>query len=190
MAFLSNIRTFRKRLERSEDGAILVETAIGLPVLLTTMIGVLEIGYYFFVAAAIENAVLQASRFGITGSSTEGATREEQVRQIIREQTFGQVNMDTVEIETLVYENFADIGQPEPFVDENGSGTYDEGEDFTDVNGNGSWDEDMASIGLGGGGDIVLYRVNYDISSLTGFADWAYRNVSVSATVAVRNEPY
>ncbi|UTW59839.1 pilus assembly protein [Kordiimonas sp. SCSIO 12603] len=190
MSFLSHIWSFKKRLQQDEEGAIVVETAIGLPVLLTTMIGVLEIAHYFFVAAAIENAVLQASRFGITGSNEEGTTREQQVRDIIREQTFGQVNMDTVNIETLVYENFADIGEPEPFIDDNASGSYDEGEDYTDVNGNGQWDADMAISGLGGGGDIVLYRVNYDISSLTGFADWAYRNVSVSATVAVRNEPY
>ena len=169
---------------------ILVETAIGLPVLLATMVGVLEIAHYFFVAASIENAVLHASRFGITGAAPDGITREQQVRDIIREQTFGQVNMDTVEIETLVYENFADIGEPEPFVDDNASGSYDEGEDYTDVNGNGQWDEDMAITGLGGGGDIVLYRVNYDITSLTGFADWAFREVSVSSTVAVRNEPY
>lgn len=168
----------------------MIEAALGLPLLISVMIGVLEISYYFFVAASIENAVLQASRFGITGSAPQGVTREAQVRALIREQTFGQVDMNTVQIETLVYQNFADIGKPEPFVDANSSGTYDQGESFTDINGNGVWDEDTAVSGLGGGGDIVLYRVNYDMKSLTGFADWAYRKVAVSSTVAVRNEPY
>ncbi len=183
--------TFRKKLLLAdEEGSMVVEAAIGLPLLISTIIGVLEIGYYFFIAAAVENAVLHASRFGITGSSEEGVAREEQVRQIISRQTFGQVDMDTVVIETLVYESFSDIGEPEPYTDDNASGTYDEGEDFTDVNGNGVWDEDMAVIGLGGGGDIVLYRVNYDVQSITGFADWALRELTVSATVAVRNEPY
>ena len=65
---------------------------------------------------------------------------------------------------TLVYENFGDVGQPEPFTDENGNGAYDAGEAFTDVNGNGGWDEDMGAAGLGGPGDVVVYQMSYDWS--------------------------
>ncbi|PCI58843.1 MAG: hypothetical protein COB37_12425, partial [Kordiimonadales bacterium] len=108
----------------------------------------------------------------------------------IEEQTFGRVDMDTVEIETLVYEQFADIGAAEPYTDTNGSENYDEGEDYVDVNGNGIWDDDISTAGLGGGGDIVLYRISYSANGITGFGDWATRSISISATVAVRNEPY
>lgn len=177
-------------LKSDESGSVLVETAVGLPVLLSTIFGILEIGNFIFVTAAVENAVLHASRFGVTGLTEDGSSRIDQVRAIIEKQTFGQVNMDTVEIETLVYEQFANIGEPEPFTDENNSGDWDEGEPYNDVNGNGSWDDDMGSEGLGGGGDIVVYRVNYTASSLTGVADWATKTINISSTVAVRNEPY
>jgi len=177
-------------LARNESGAALVEAALGLPILLSTIIGVLEVANFFFITAAVENAVLHASRFGLTGQTEEGSTREQQVRDVIEKQTFGRVDMDTIEIETLVYEQFADIGAPEPYTDENGSESWDNGEPYTDVNGNGAWDDDMSDVGLGGGGDIVLYRVTYNAQSLTGFGDWALREIGISATVAVRNEPY
>jgi len=177
-------------LTHDESGGALIEAALGLPILLSAIIGVFEVANFFFISAAVENAVLHASRFGITGQTADGSTREEQVRGVIEEQTFGRIDMETIEIETLVYEQFADIGAPEPYTDENVSGDWDTGEPYTDVNGNGSWDDDMSVTGLGGGGDIVLYRVNYNAQSLTGFADWALRKITISSSVAVRNEPY
>ena len=179
-----------KRLWREQDGVSAVEAAIGLPILLTLLIGVLEISYLIFLSVSLENAVLRASRFGITGGTEEGVTREDQVRAIIAEQTFGQVDMNEIEIETLVYEQFGDIGEAEPYTDENGSGNYESGEPFSDVNGNGVWDDDMAVAGLGDAGDIVLYRVRYAAPSLSGFMNWATRRINISATVAVRNEPF
>lgn len=177
-------------LRRNENGSAMVEAALGLPILLAVMIGVFEIANFIFVSTAVENAVLHASRFGVTGATDDGSTREDQVRAIIAEQTFGRVDMSTVQIDTLVYQQFSDIGEPEPFTDTNGSEVYDEGEPFSDVNGNGVWDDDMAVAGLGGAGDIVLYRVSYNANSLTGFMDWAHRAINISSTVAVRNEPF
>lgn len=188
--FKQTFKRLRRRLRRDECGAAMIEAALGLPILLTAMVGVLEVANFFFVSTAVENAVLHASRFGVTGSTDDGATREDQVRDIIAEQTFGRVDMSTVQIDTLVYQQFADIGQPEPFTDTNGSGEYEDGEPYSDVNGNGAWDDDMAVAGLGGAGDIVLYRVSYAANSLTGFMDWAHRAMNISSTVAVRNEPF
>jgi TadE-like protein len=174
----------------NDQGAALVEAALGLPILFSAVIGVLEVANFFFISAAVENAVLHASRFGLTGQTENGSTREQQVRDVIQEQTFGRVDMETINIETLVYEQFGDIGAPEPYSDDNGSGTWEAGEAFTDVNGNGTWDDDLSVAGLGSGGDIVLYRISYNAQSLTGFGDWALRQINISATVAVRNEPY
>jgi len=185
-----SIRKRRKAFIKDEAGGAMVEAAFGLPILLTTIVGVFEIAHFYFVTAAVENAVLHASRFGITGNTEEGSTREQLVRDVIEEQTFGAVDMDTVEIETLVYDQFSNIGEPEPFTDDNDSGTWEEGEAYNDVNGNGTWDEDMSTAGLGGGGDIVLYKISYEAHSLTGFADWATKSININATVAVRNEPY
>ena len=190
MRLWPKIQSKASRLQGDERGAALVEAALGLPILLSAIIGVFEVANFFFISAAVENAVLHASRYGITGQTAEGSTREQQVRDVIEEQTFGRVDMDTVEIETLVYEQFGDIGTPEPYSDENASGNWEDPEPYTDVNGNGNWDDDISVAGLGGGGDIVLYRINYNATSLTGFADWALREINIQATVAVRNEPY
>lgn len=177
-------------LIKDTSGANALEAALGLPVLLTAMIGVLEVSNLYFVSATLENAVLSASRFGVIGNTEEGKTREEQLLEVLEEQTFGWVHMDDLEIETLVYEQFGDIGEEEPYVDANDSGTYDEGEEYSDVNGNGEWDDDMAVVGMGDSGDIVLYRISYSPPSLTGFGDWATRQVNLTSTVAVRNEPF
>lgn len=182
-------RLYRK-CRKDEKGGTLVEAALGLPILLATMIGVLEVSNFFFVTAAMENAVLHASRFGVTGGSEEGVSREARLLEVIEEQTFGWIKIDDVTVETLVYEQFADIGEEEPYSDANGSESYDPGEEYSDVNGNGQWDSDMAIAGLGDAGDIVFYRISYPAPSLTGFGDWLGKTINISATVAVRNEPF
>ncbi len=183
-------RPWIKRFRDRTEGSVVIEAALGLPILLAVMVGVLEVGNYFFVNAALENAVLRASRFGVTGDNAAGTTREEQLLQIVEEETFGWIDMNQVTVETLVYEQFSDIGNAEPYTDANDSGTYDAGESYSDVNGNGQWDSDMAIAGLGDAGDIVLYRLSYPAMSVTGFGDWAGKSITIKATVAVRNEPF
>ena len=178
------------RLVRSTRGSVTTEFAFTVPVFISLVVGIIEVGNYFFLNATLENAVLHASRFGIVGGSDDGVTREARVREVIRKQTFGRIPYEDLEIETLVYESFADINQPEPYEDTNGNGVYDSGEPFSDVNGNGVWDQDIGAAGLGNAGDIVLYRISYPAPSLTGLFDWATRNIQLTATVAVRNEPY
>lgn len=180
----------RRGFLKRRDGATTVELAFGLPVLLSFAIGLIEVANLIFLSVSLENAVLHASRYGITGAAPAGTPRLERVRGIIEDQTFGRIPPDDIVIDTLVFQQFADIGRPEPFADENGNTVYDPGESFSDVNGNGVWDADMGTAGLGGAGDIVLYRVHYTAPSLTGFMDWATQAVTLTAAVAVRNEPY
>ncbi|MCJ9428592.1 TadE/TadG family type IV pilus assembly protein [Kordiimonas marina] len=181
---------FRWDISRDDRGSVIIETALGLPLMLSLIIGILEIAHYYYLSATLENAVLAASRYGITGSVATGTTRADTVKSLIAKNSFGAVDMNRLTITTSVYQQFADIGQPEPYTDQNGNGSYDAGEPYSDVNGNGKWDADMASAGLGGAGDIVLYRVSYDAPSLTGAFDWATKLIKISAAVAVRNEPY
>lgn len=179
------------RLVRDTGGSTIVEFAIVFPVFILMIIGTIEIAVVIFIGSSIESAVLQASRFGITGGSSSGVSREERVLDIVGENTYGLVDMESVEISTLVYGSFADIGEPEPFDDDNGSASYDEGEPFTDVNGNGTWDPDMGAAGLGGPNDVVVYSVSYDWGIMTPIMQAilgdSVRHVS---SVAVRNEPY
>ncbi|UTW56012.1 TadE/TadG family type IV pilus assembly protein [Kordiimonas sp. SCSIO 12610] len=181
-----------RKLRNDETGSIVTEFAITLPIFLTMIFGIFEVGYYFYLSTAIENAVLSASRFGITGGTlNESFNREQQVREIVLAQTFGSLDPASLEIETSVFEQFADIGlEPEPFVDDNNNGQYDEGEEFTDVNGNGVYDDNLGEAGLGNAGDIVLYKIIYRGASLTGFGEFFADGYTIEAAVAVRNEPF
>ena len=184
------IRALR-RLRRDERGATIVEFAVIFPVFILAMFGIIETAIVLFVSSSIEAAVLEASRFGITGSLTPGVSREDRVLEIVGDKTYGLVDMDQVDIQTLVYASFDDIGQPEPFEDENLNTVYDDPEPFTDVNGNGIWDADMGAAGLGGPSDVVVYRVSYDWGVMTplirNVLGESVRHVS---SVAVRNEPF
>jgi len=188
--------SFRRVLSiwRDRQGIAAIEFAIMAPVLILIITGIMEVAMVLTVSSLLEGGLRDAARFGITGSAPGGTTREDQIKKIIGDATIGLVDMTTATIDTLVYPSFGDIGQPEPFVDQNSNGTYDMGEPFTDINSNGVWDADMGAAGLGGPGEIVLYKIKYDLglmtpllSAIMGGAD---DKVTLRASIAVRNEPY
>jgi TadE-like protein len=177
-------------LARDAGGNAAVEFALLAPAFLLFMVGAFEVAMIIFVGSSLEAAVLSASRYGVTGSAQGGASREERIRAIIEERTFGFVDMEEATIRTLIYPSFGDIGRPEPLDDRNGNGRRDSGEPFTDINGNGTWDEDMGRSGAGGPGDIVLYEVEYQTPGITTFMQPILGTITHRAAVAVRNEPF
>ncbi len=185
---------FLGRLWRRNEGVAAVEFAFVAPILLLTIVGIMEVAMVLIVSSLIEGGLRDAARFGITGFVPQGMTREEQITSIVGDATIGLVNMSDIDIQTLVYPSFAQVGQPEPFTDTNANGAYDAGEPYTDINGNGQWDADMGAAGVGGPVDIVLYKIKYNLPMITpllttvlGGADGKVR---LSASIAVRNEPY
>ena len=178
------------RLHREEDGSEAIEFVLIFPGFLLILVGALEFAVVTFVGSILESAMAEASRFGITGSTPPGMTREQQVKDIVKEKTYGLIDMDKADFKTLVYPTFADIGQAEPYTDTNGNGQYDVGEPYNDVNGNGQWDADMGVAGLGGPGDIVLYKISYTWGMLTPVLKPIVGSIKQSASIAVRNEPY
>ncbi len=182
---------FLRRLRGEEDGATLIEFALVLPVLVLAAVGGIETAIAIFISSSIEAAVLEASRYGVTGGTVPGVTREQRVLDIVERKTYGLIDMDRVGVETLVYESFEHIGQPEPFDDANGNGVYDMGESFTDVNGNGQWDADMGAAGLGGPSDVVVYRVSYAWGIMTPMMrEIMGDSIEHVSSVALRNEPF
>ncbi len=181
---------FRFALWHDQDGAAAVQFALLAPALLLLVIGSFEVAITLFLGGTVESAVLAASRYGITGFTEDGTSREDRIRQIIADRTLGLVDMDEVVIRTLVYSSFDQIGQPEPFTDQNGNGAHDAGETFNDVNGNGQWDDDMGAAGLGGPGDIVLYEIEYETGAVTQLLRPVFGRIVHRAAVAVRNEPF
>jgi Flp pilus assembly protein TadG len=178
------------RLRREEDGSEAIEFVFIFPMFLLILVGAIEIAIVTFVGSILESAMAEASRFGITGATPAGMTREDQVRAIVAEKTYGLIDMTKADFQTLVYPTFADIGQGEPYTDQNGNGQYDVGEPYNDVNGNGQWDADMGVAGLGGPGDIVLYKISYNWGMLTPVLLPMISSIRESASIAVRNEPY
>jgi hypothetical protein len=178
------------RLAQDCRGAAALQFALLAPALVLLVVGSFEVAITLFVAGTMESAVLAASRYGVTGFTEDGVSREQRIRDIILDRTLGFVDMDETEIRTLVYRSFDQIGAPEPFTDENANGQHDSGEPFNDVNGNGSWDDDMGAAGLGGPGDIVLYEVEYETGALTELFRPIFGRIVHHAAVAVRNEPF
>jgi TadE-like protein len=177
-------------LVRSEHGSVVVEFSLILPLLLLFVIGSIEMAINLFIGSSIESAVMEASRYGITGSEA-GVSRADKVLEIVADRTYGLIDMDNVQMDTLVYESFADIGQPEPFTDQDGNLVYTTGEPFVDVNGNGTWDPDMGAAGLGGPSDVVVYRLTYAWGIITPLMrELMGESVTHVSSIAVRNEPF
>ena len=179
-----------RRLALDRCGNAAVQFALLAPALLLLIIGSFEVAILLFLGGTMESAVLAASRYGVTGFTSDGVSREDRIRQIIADRTLGLVDMDDIGIHTLVYSSFEQIGQPEPFTDANGNGVHDAGETFNDVNGNGEWDDDMGAVGLGGPGDIVLYEIEYETGAITELLQPVFGRIVHRAAVAVRNEPF
>jgi len=176
---------------RRPDGAASLEFAFVAPILILAMIGVFELAMLLFTNAVVEGAVRSASRFGLTGQTTTGVSREAVIVEQIRDGSLGLVEITADDIDVLVYPSFADVGQPEPFDDADADGIYDAGEPFSDVNGNGQWDSDMGAAGAGGPGEVVVYRVRYQRGMMTGLLMESFgRSVDMAASIAVRNEPF
>jgi Flp pilus assembly pilin Flp len=186
--------TTRRRLRSisgREDGAAMVEFGFLAPLFIAVLCAIMEFSGIMFVQAILEGSAREASRYGITGSTVGGVSREDRIRAIVEQHTYGIIDMDQLQMETLVYENFGDVGQPEPFTDENSNGIWDSGEPFTDVNGNGTWDPDMGAAGLGGPDAVVVYLLSYDWPIMIPlFRPIFGESIHLSANIAVRNEPF
>lgn len=179
-----------RRLRQREEGASALEFAlIALP-LFSLIIGFFEFAIMTLTGSVLESAALEAARFGATGTVPGGMTREERMLQIVEDRTYGLVDMDKLEIDTLVYTGFDKIGQPESYDDANGNGQFDDGEDYQDVNGNGSWDADQGRTGLGAADEIVVYRLDYPWQPLTPFMAPITEGSVLSSSIPVRNEPF
>ncbi|WGF87014.1 TadE/TadG family type IV pilus assembly protein [Marinivivus vitaminiproducens] len=158
----SGCRRFR-RIRRDRRGSVLVEFALGAPVLILVVIGVFEVSLLMLGHILLEGGIRMASRFGVTGQEIAGLSREAYVESMIRDQSAGLLDIRVTSISTRVYADFAAI--------ENGS--------FED--------------GAGAGNDVVLYSVDAEWRTITPLLAGLMGTdglVPLHAEVAVRNEPF
>lgn len=178
------------KLAVDRRGNAAIEFAIIAPIFITLIAAVVELSMVLLTSGSLQAAVARASRYGVTGQVAPGGDRGAAILEILNRRTFGLIDLDSAEIKMMVYPSFAAIGTAEPFTDNNDNGVHDTGEPFTDSNGNGVWDADMGTAGLGGPGDIVLYEVRYQSRLATSVLEPMIGEISYSAAIAVRNEPF
>lgn len=179
-----------RRLFGNRDGATAVEMALVSPIFFAFMIGTMEVAVVMFTNVAIEAAVRDGARYGVTGSAPDGMTREDRLRQIISERTFGLVSPTSEDVTMTVYPSFAAAGIEEPYEDLNGNGTWDSGEPFTDQNGNGA--RDGGTPGMGASGQVVMYTVSYQLPLIGPVVNnlFGVRVLNLATRIVVRNEPW
>jgi len=78
--------SIRRRL-RQERGAELIEMALVLPLLFLVTFSIVDFGSMFYVYLALENGVSQATRYAVTGANPPGMTREDALRNAMRQAT-------------------------------------------------------------------------------------------------------
>ncbi|WP_207479772.1 TadE/TadG family type IV pilus assembly protein [Arenibaculum pallidiluteum] len=179
------IRAFLKR----RDGVTAVEFASVLPPLVTLIAAAIEFGVSLFLNAAIEYAVMDASRFGSTGAENQG-DRTTVITDTVVAGTFGLIPREKIEVAMRSYSRVQDYARSEDFTDGNGNGAFDAGEAFNDENRNGVWDADLSVPGPGKGRNLVVYEVTYEWGFLTPVMQRIANHEITRVQVAVENEPF
>ena len=179
-------------LHRDSSGSAATEFAFTAPLLIMVIVAIMEFSMILFLTTLLEGSLRDAARFAVTGTTPIGMTREEAIVQKLQDATMGLVSIEQENVSTLIYPAFSNVGQPEPYIDDSPSnGQYDTGESYTDINGDGEWSADMGKPGVGGECDVVVYRVESDWPLMFGLlAASIGQQFTISASTAVRNEPY
>jgi Flp pilus assembly protein TadG len=194
MAAIRLIHAIARRLLRAREGIAALEFALAFPIVLTAVMGVVEISMILFVSSLLEGGLRDASRFGITGAvPANGGSREQAIIDMVNDRALGFVTVTPADVTMKVYKCLSDVGKAETLTkDVNGNGKWDPGDTYLDENGNGKWDSDKAKSGAGGAGEVVLYKVQANWELMTPLlAPLFTRGVMpLVATIAVRNEPW
>ena len=191
----NHIRKFLKRVRQSQTGTAIIEFAFVLPMVSLATIGTLEVGITMVSTVLLEGAISEASRSGMTGYAADGKTREEYINDLLHERTFGMIDLSNLVVKQKVYDNFGNVGLPEPNTDTDGDGSYSAGVDsYTDMNCNDSWDSEVGTDGVGGPGEVVLYEAVYDADFMTGYFSKMISDddgkIRLTASTVIQNEPY
>lgn len=186
-------RRFRQ-LVADTRGAAMLEFVLLAPVVLLMVFGIFDLGHIMLTNAMLSGAVEKAGR-----DSTLEAANATAIDAQVRKQIQLIVPGAEPVFERLSYQDFGNVGKPEPFVDGNANKTRDPGECFQDINANGSWDTSAATSGQGAASQVAVYRVSVSyphafpmgnfISMVTGEPQ-NRDNVTLTSATMLRNQPY
>jgi Flp pilus assembly protein TadG len=184
--------TLFSRIKRDKRGATLVEFAIVAPVLLTIIMGIMDVAYNQYARGVLEGEVQRAAR-KLTMESAADIAKQTAMDTSVKTQFLKVVSPATVTFKRTWYTNYEiATKRKEDFSDTNGNSTCDNGEAFEDANRNSVWDTDASVDGSGGAKDAVLYTVTatykrvFPMATLVG----AEPNVTLVAATVLRNQPF
>jgi Flp pilus assembly protein TadG len=183
---LHHIAKLPRKLHSDCTGSALLEFAFTAPLWILLVLGTLDLGQMAYAKSVLAGATQDAARNATleTGNTTAAdAMVESQVRKI--------APGATVTTSRVSYYDFADIGRPEKWNDQNGDGTCDNGETYTDENGNGQWDPDIGVSGNGSADDVVMYTVTVTYDRLFKIPLTPGSSTrTITATAVRKNQPY
>ena len=117
-----------------------VEFALIAPVCFTLVCGFIDISMIMFISNVMEGGLREASRFAITGYAPDGKTREQRIAEIVKDHSYNLIKQEDITITYKVYPSFGDVGKPEPFVDQNSNGVWNNPEPYHDLDGDSAYD--------------------------------------------------
>lgn len=178
---------FGRRLLDDQRGTAVMEFGLMATVFMVLLFGLFDMGQMVYAQAVLNGAVERAAR----DSSLEGgdtAVADAAITSSIQAVAPNAV----VTTSRISYFDFADIGRPESWDDDDGSGVCDDDEQYTDENGNGQWDADVGTASNGSASDVVIYTVSVSYPPLFGmpFLPGGSENKVLSAKSIKKNQPF
>jgi Flp pilus assembly pilin Flp len=179
-----------RRLSADREGATLLEFAFVAPILIMMIMGVFDMAHTQYTNSMLNGAMQKAGRdLTLESAGSQQAAIDAEVRsQVVVVVPPGA----QVTFEKQSHFDFADIGEPEPVLGDNGNNRCDPGERYVDTNESGSWEADRGKSGIGGARDAVLYTAvvtyprMFPMYTLAGLP----RDVTLRASTVLRNQPF
>lgn len=177
------------RLLRDIRGVTVVEFALIAPVLLISVLGILDLSHTMYTASMLQGSIQKAAR---DSSLESGATNETTLDQRVRDAVQKVAPGSTVSFARKSYTSYTNVGRPEDYSDVNGNNRCDAGDPYEDANGNGAYDLDRGKTGFGGARDMVAYTVTVDYPRLFPIAPFigGSGTVSLTETTILQNQPF
>lgn len=176
------------RLAVDRSGAGTLEFALIIPLFLTLLFGVIDLGQMAYGTSVLNGAVQQAARAS-TLETADTTSADLSVRNAVSPILPGV----TVTSTRTNYYDFSDISRKEKWTDSNGNGTCDNGEPYVDENGNGRWDRDIGEDGNGSANDVVVYTVTATYTPVINLplVPPAFgRPIALKSSAIKKNQPY
>ena len=191
------MRHILKDIHKRNDGATMIEFALVLPLFLFILFYIMELSLIGFSMVMVENGMSSALRAAKVGKTSSGMSREDLIRNTIKEQSFGLVAPERLTLTNYISSFGSSVNVGPELCFKNGTGYTGQvcpcAGAFEDRNNNGICDDDQADLNIGYPGEVVLYTAIYRYKPILPFMDELFASNSAHELLlvtggAARNE--